>query len=413
MFKHVLPRLAAWCISSVALAAQADPGLTLAAVHAKVLAQSPALQALGHEMAAQDGLVQQAGALPNPELSGIVEDRQSATRTTTIALTQPIEMGGKRGARIDVAHIERALARAMFDARRAELRAQTSIAFHALLAAQARLALADATAALATQALAGARTRVAAGKNSPVDETRARIAVSGAEIDLVQARGELDNARETLAALWGGSAAQLTRIEGQLDHMPDTAPLATLLERLPHAPGIARARLELQRRVALGRVESARRIPDLAVTVGSKKDEQFGRRQAVFGVSLPLPLFDRNQGRMLEAAQRTEQARDELDAAQAALASELRTAHGRLTVARSQARALSEDHLPGARSTVEAARKGYEYGKFGILDLFDAQRVLLQAQAQHLQVQADAQRAAADIERILGAPGAVQPQETP
>jgi len=411
MYKHVLPRLAAWCMASLALAAHAEPALTLAAAHAKVMQHSPALQALGHEVAAQDGLVRQAGALPNPELSGLVEDRQRATRTTTIQLTQPIEMGGKRGARIDVATVERELARAMLDARRAELRARTSIAFHALLAAQARLELADTTLGLARQALSGAAMRVAAGKNSPVDETRARIAASGAEIDLVQARGELDNARETLAALWGGSGAQLAPIAGQLDNLPDSAPLPALLARLPHAPGMARARLELQRRVALGRVESARRMPDLAVTVGSKQDEQFGRRQAVFGLSLPLPLFDRNQGRMAEAAQRTEQARDELAASEAALASELRAAHGRLTVARSQARTLRDDHLPGARSTVEAARKGYEYGKFGILDLFDAQRVLLQAQAQHLRVLADAHGAAADIERILGAQGAVQPQD--
>lgn len=373
--------------------------------------RNSALQALSHEVSAQDGLVRQAAIIPNPELSGMVEDSQRATRTTTIQLTQPIELGGKRGARINAAEVERDLARAILNAKRAELRANTSTAFHALLAAQARLELADATVALAKQALTGAAGKVAAGKNSPVDETRARIAMSGAEIDLMQARGDADNAREMLAAMWGGSGQELDRIEGQLERLPETAPLPALLERLARSPAIARARIELQRRLALGRVESARRLPDLNVTVGSKKDEQLGRRQAVFGLSVPLPLFDRNQGRMAESAQRTEQARDELAAAQASLASELRLAHGRLMVAQSQARALQAEHLPGARSTLDAARKGYEYGKFGILDLFDAQRVLLQAQSQHLRVLADAHGAAADIERILGAPGAVQPLE--
>jgi cobalt-zinc-cadmium efflux system outer membrane protein len=412
MLKFVLPRLVACLVSGLALAAQAEPptvGLTLAAAQDKVMQRNAALQALAHEVSAQDGLVRQAGVIPNPELSGLVEDRQSATRTTTIQLTQPIELGGKRGARIDAAEVERDLAAAVLNARRAELRADTSVAFHALLAAQARLELAEATLTLAKQALAGAAGRVAAGKNSPVDETRARIALSGAEIDLVQARGEADNARETLAAMWGGNGQELAPIAGQLDRLPESAPLPVLLGRLAQAPGIARARIELQRRLALGRVESARRMPDLALTVGSKKDEQLGRRQAVFGLSVPLPLFDRNQGRMQETAQRTEQARVELAAAHATLASELRIAHGRLMVAQSQARSLQADHLPGARSTVEAARKGYEYGKFGILDLFDAQRVLLQAQAQHLRVLADAHGAAADIERILGAPGAIAP----
>jgi cobalt-zinc-cadmium efflux system outer membrane protein len=404
MFPHVLPRLCACLLYGLAFAARADDDpLTLAAAQARVLASNPSLQALAREVGAQDGLVRQAGALPNPELSGLVEDRQSATRSTTIQLTQAIETGGKRGARIDAAERERELAAVTLDARRADLRAATSTAFHALHAAQERLRLADTSLTMANEALAGARTRVAAGKNSPVDETRARIAASGAAIDLDQTRADVDNARERLAALWGGSAGDLLQpLAGQLDHLPETAPMASLLERLQRSPGLARARVELQRRLALGRVEQARRMPDLSVTVGSKNDEQLGRRQAVFGLSLPLPLFDRNQGRIHEALQRTEQARDDLTAVQAALASELRIAHRRLAVARAQAQALQQEHLPGARSAYEAARKGYEYGKFNILDVFDAQRVLLAAQSQHLRVLADAHAAAADIERILG-----------
>ncbi len=420
MFKLLLPPLAACLLAGAAMAAPAEPaaarpvdGLTLPAALANVMQRSPALQALAHDVAAHDGVVQQAGAMPNPELAGLVEDRQSATRSTTIQLTQPIELGGKRGARVDAAEAERALSRAVLESKRADLRADTSIAFYTLLAAQSRLELAHTTATLAGQALTVAAARVAAGKNSPVDETRARIAVSGAEIDMVQARADADNAREALAALWGGSGAELERATGQLERLPAVPALPALVERLERAPAIARARIELQRRVALGRIESARRVPDLAVTIGSKNDEQLGRRQAVFGLSVPLPLFDRNQGRVLEASQRTGQARADLAAAQAALASALRIAHARLMAARSQAQTLQQDHLPGARSTYEAARKGYEYGKFSILDVFDAHRVLLQAQAQHLRVLAEAHGAAADIERILGAPGAIALQETP
>lgn len=402
MFKLSLPRLAAGLLAAMACSAHAS-GLTLAQAQARVASQHPALQALHYELTAQDGVVQQAGVIPNPELSGLVEDRQSATRTTTVQLTQPVELGGKRGARIASAESERQLIRASLELKHAEVRAATAQAFHAVLAAQARLELSEAGLALAQQALAAAGTRVAAGKSSPVDETRARIALSGAELDRLQARADSDNARETLAALWGGSGTDLPAIAGQLDPAPDPGPLPALLTRLDQAPAITRARLELERRLALGRLEQARRMPDLAVTVGSKNDEQLGRRQAVFGVSVPLPLFDRNQGRVLESSQRTEQARGELAAARTALASELRMAHTRLSLARSQARALQADQLRDARSTVEATRKAYEHGKFNLLDVLDAQRVLLQAQAQHVRALADAHTAAADIERILGA----------
>jgi len=383
--------------------------LTLQMARAKVIEHNVALRALSYEVAAQDGGVRQAGALPNPELSGLVEDRRSPTRTTTLQLTQTIETGGKRGARIDAAQRGRDLAQAALLAKKIDLLADTSVAFYTLLAAQAQVDLAGQTLALARQSLAAATARVAAGKNSPVDETRSRIAASAAELELAQARGEQDNAREALASLWGETGAELRHATGELDKLPEVGPLPALAERLPLAPSLVSARLELERRSAIGRLEASRRNPDLSITIGSKKDEQLGRRQAVFGVAVPLPLFDRNQGAVQEALQRTEIARTELAAAQLAAASKLRVAHARLMLARSQAAALQRDQLPGAQSALDATRKGYEYGKFTMLDVLDAQRVLLQAKAQQLRVLAAAHAAAADIERILGAAGAVQP----
>lgn len=404
MSKLLLSRLSLCVAAALALPAQASIGLTLPAVHAKVQQGSPALQALQHELSAQDGLVQQAGLRPNPELSGLIEDRQSATRTTTILLTQPVELGGKRGARIASAESERSLAHAVVAVKRAELRASASSAFHGLLAAQARQELANTALELARKALSAASSRVASGKNSPLDESRARIAMSETQLELLQARADADNARETLAALWGGSGQEVGLIDARLAMPPALAPLPALLERVNQAPAMRQATLELERRLSLGRLESARRMPDLAVTVGSKREVEAGRRQAVFGVSVPLPLFDRNQGRIAEAMLRSEQARAELAALGATLASQIRMAHTRLELARSQARSLEEEHLPTARSTDAATRKGYEYGKFSLLEVFDAQRRLLQAQAQHLRVLAEAHATAADLERILGTP---------
>lgn len=412
MFKTILPRLCGALMACAAFGAHgapAQPELTLQMARAKALQHNPALQALAFEVSAQDGAVRQAGAIPNPELSGLIEDRQRATRTTTVQLTQTVETGGKRGARIEAAQRGRDLAQAALQAKRADVLADTSVAFYALLAAQSQAELADQTLHLARQSLAAATARVAAGKNSPLDETRARIAESGAEIELEQARGELDNARESLAMLWGGNGSELQRAEGELNKLPDVGPLPALSARLQQAPAVNNARLELERRNALSLLETSRRNPDLAVTLGSKKDEQLGRRQAVFGVSVPLPLFDRNQGGIMEAQQRTEIARAELASAQLSAASKLRLAHARLMLAKRQAEALERDQLPGAQSTLEATRKGYEYGKFTLLDVFDAQRVYLQAKAQHLRVLAAAHAAAAEIERILGAPGAAQP----
>lgn len=401
MSRIIRTLLCAAAAAACSCAASATP-LSLAEAIERVLRGNAELRAAGHEVGAQDGALRQAGALPNPELSTLVEDRQRATRTTTIQLNQPIELGGKRAARVGAAELSRELARAELAAKRGELRAATRAAFIDLLAAQERQRLAADALALAGSALAAADKQVKAGKNSPLDATRARIAVAGAKGEAAQAAGETMAARAALAALWNGGADEVPAASGRLDELPAPQPLESLRQRLAQAPALQRARLEQQRRSALTEVERARRTPDLTVSVGSKRDEQLGRRQAVFGLALPLPLFDRNQGNLAEALARLEKARDELTATEARLGGELAQAHARASAAREQAQLLQRDALPDAQEAFGAARKGFEYGKFSVLDVLDAQRTLHQTQGAWLRALTDAQRAAGDIERLLG-----------
>ena len=62
------------------------------------------------------------------------------------------------------------------------------------------------------------------------------------------------------------------------------------------SPVLTRARIEVERREARSQLERARRHPDLTVSLGAKRDEALGRSQAIIGLSVPLPLFDRNLG---------------------------------------------------------------------------------------------------------------------
>jgi cobalt-zinc-cadmium efflux system outer membrane protein len=149
-------------------------------------------------------------------------------------------------------------------------------------------------------------------------------------------------------------------------------------------------------------VEKSRRIPDVTVSMGVKKNGETGSNQAVVGLSIPFPMFDRNQGNILEALRRTDKARDELAATEIRLDGELAQAYERLSTARQEAEALQRDILPGAQSAYDAATTGFEFGKFNFLDVLDAQRTLLQARSQYLRTLSEAHNAAAEIDRILG-----------
>lgn len=376
--------------------------LTLKAALELALGANPELSAAGRELEAFEATIVQARVRPNPEISTLIDDTRRATRTTTLQLNQPIELGGKRAARIEAAERGRDAASLELDAKRAGIHAAVTAAFFDVLVAQERLRLAQASVELAQRATGAASRRVAAGKVSPVEETKARVAEAGVRVEITLAVSDLATARKRLAATWGNPSPRFERAKGDPEALPALPALADMNSRLATSPNLLRARIEVDRRQALAEIERSRRIPDVTVSLGARRNEELGLNQAVLGASIPIPVFNRNQGNLLEALRRTDKARDELSAAEIRLSNELAAAYERLNAARQEVESLRRDILPGAQSAFDAATKGFELGKFSFLEVLDAQRTLFQVKSQYLRALAEAHRSAAEIERILG-----------
>jgi len=384
------------------------PPLSLERAQALALAHSPMLRAAQHGVAASEGGLLQSRARPNPELSYTQEDTRGSSRTSTLQWSQPIEIGGKREARMRVAEHGRDLARAELAAARAVLQAEVRSAFFGLLAAQQRVALSRQTLDIAASARAAAASRVAAGKSAPLEETKASVAESGARLELSQAQSGLRVARQQLQALWGGGAEPIAGFgaaEGAIDELPPVPEAAVLQQRLELAPAVLRARQLLEQSRAAAELERARRLPDPTLSLGVKRAreaQESGRNQLVFGISVPLPLFDDNQGNQLQALRRADQAEDELLAVHAQLQAQLQEAREQWQTSREQAEQLARQVLPAAQSAYEAAARGFTLGKFGYLDVLDAQRTWSEARSQYLNQLLATHRAAASVDRLLG-----------
>ena len=391
------------CLSFLVQGAGAQ-SLSLDAAVAAALAHHPLLRVAALEREAAGGATEQARAWQNPELSTLVEDTRSATRTTTVQLSQPVELGGKRAARIQAAQAAQVQADLDVSAMRAQVTAQAMAAFHALAAAQEKVRLSDELGRVATQAREAVSRRVQAGKVSPVEEVKAQVAQAQALSVASAAQGEQRAAWSQLRLVLGDAAPRFDRVEpGPLPQAQRWQPLAPLLES--SAP-MLRAQQEVVRRQALAELERARRTPDLALTLGTKRDAQMGRNQAIAGVSLVLPWFDRNQGAILEASRREDKALIELDVARASVRSQAEQALSQLEAALTQAQTLQSSVLPAARQAFAASTRGYELGKFGYLDVLDAQRTLFEAETQALNVAAQAHQADARLVELLGEPTA-------
>jgi len=391
---------------------EATRAWTLAHALQIALESHPELAAARHEIDAMQGARVQAGAWPNPVLEAQLEDQQRSTRTTTLTLSQPIELWGKRGARISAAERGVDLARTQLQTREIELRANVTAAFFAALVAQERVRIAQASLDLATRGTDAAGKRVTAGKVSPVEETKAKVAEAGVRIELIQAQGELRTQLAQLGAAVGLDVA-IPAVDGDALQTPRLPTRQETAARVDDAPSLREARLEVRRLDALVELEQAKRLPDVALTLGAKRDQEIGRNQAIVGIAIPLPVFDTNRGNVQEAIGRRNKAMDSAQAIELRVRAEATAARQRLEIALDEVAALREQVLPGAQGAFDAASKGFELGKFSYLEALDAQRTLLQSRSQFLRSLAEAHRAQADLQRLLGASDASPSSSTP
>lgn len=385
-----------------ALALAQERVLTLESALQAARDNNPELAAARWGIDIAEGERRQAGVLPNPELSWEVEDTRKGSQTTTVGVSQLFELGGKRGARLDVAGRDAELAALELERQRNVLRAEVIGAFQAAAQAQEGLQLAEQSLRLSERALQVVQGRVRAGSASPVEATRAQVQLSEVRLEQGRAEQALTIAYQQLAAVTGAPMVQFSRVDGGLVTDNSIPSRTLLLDRLEQTADLRLARLQIdQREAALGLARS-QRIPDLTVSVGSQYSETDRERINVVGLSMPIPLFDRNQGNVLAAARRADQARDQRNGAELRLRSEVIQALTQWSTAVQEVQTFDRAILPSAQQALDAATRGFERGKFAFLDVLDAQRTLVAARLQYLQAQAQGSEARVRLERIFG-----------
>ena len=351
-----------------------------------------------------------ARLLPNPEIAGEVENIGGSgefagtnSAECTLQLSQLIELGGKRAARIRVAANGRELAVWDYEQRRLEVLTLTAQAFIDVLTAQRRVELVRQTVKLAEDFLPESRKRVEAGKASPAETTRGEIAVSSARIELEQAERELAASRELLVSLWGERTPRFSSVAGDFDHTEPAAPSASLLAGSLNAnPQLSRYATEIEQRQARIELERAQAAPDITLSAGYRRFAATDDNAAVIGFSIPLPLFNRNQGNIREARAQLDKTRQLQAATTTRLDAELGQAYQTLLASQQEIATLQGKILPFAQEAYDTINKGYGAGRFSFLELLEARRTLTSSRIQLLNAKRTYHRAVAEIEGLTG-----------
>ncbi|VGO15871.1 Cobalt-zinc-cadmium resistance protein CzcC [Pontiella desulfatans] len=388
----------------------ADPTgvLTLQESLASALLHNPELRAFSYDIRVAEAQALQAGLWSNPEITVLVDEynRDGAgfdSAETSILLSQQFELGGQRRKRSRVAAIQGEIAGWDYERKRLDVFTETTLAFIDVLAATRRLEIAETLVALAVKSNEAVVERVNVGKEVPLQATKTTAEVEFARLKKMEAESELETARKGLASKWGADTARFQSLSGNLDRVLKSIPEREQLEQqLASNPELERYNAELRLKNASLSLENSRKVPDIEAAIGVKRFESDGTDALSFGIGVPLPLFNRNQGNI--AASNYELAKAEAGqiSAKNKLIVELDRQYGELSRAHRRVLILRSKMIPAMEEAYTMAHEGYQEGKFDVLDMLDAQRSLMKSKGDLIDALADYHTSVAAIQRIIG-----------
>ncbi len=385
--------------------------LTLSDAIASALQRNPSLRNAEFEIRAADARITQAGLRPNPELGVTLENfggrgslRGTDSLESTLTLSQVIELGGKRGRRVDVASFGRDTVSLERNAQQLDVLADVTRRFIDVAEQQQQLLLTRRATELTDKTLSAITQRVEAARAPEAEKSRATIALGRSRLEEQQAVQTLLSAHRRLAALWGSTDPRFGDAKADLFDLPPVANFEALMAKLKTNPDFLRFASEARLRDAEWQLAMAQAKSDVTVGGGFRRFEETGDTGFVVNFSMPLPFANRNQGAISEAAIRREQVEVEEQAAFITTQANLFEFYQQLQLARTEVTGLRSQLIPQAEAALKQTRDGYERGRFSYLELADAQRELLELQRTSIAAAATYHRVLAEIERLTREP---------
>jgi len=321
----------------------------------------------------------------------------------TFGLSQTFEIAGQQGKRREAAEAELAAIEANVADARAQLRSEVEQRFVQLLALQLRAGVERETVALLDQADATMQKRLQAGEISKLDRNVAAIEVERARNQLVQVEEHITQARAELAGVLQLPPAELPEAVGELrreapytlDELLAKASQRQRLLSLARREEAARSRLALER---------AAKYPDLTLGLNTGRDGPPELRENILGftVSLPLPIFRRNDAGVGKAMTELTQVQIERQAAERDTTAGVRTQWQRVAQLEARARRLRDSVLPTLQDNERLARRSFQEGEIGAMEMVLVNRQLTELRRDVLEAEADLRLARVALERAAG-----------
>lgn len=368
--------------------------------------QHPAVAAGRFTLEAARGAASAAAAVPNPSLEatageGRAVDGDNSDSEWSLALSVPFGWVYQRGSKVAAAEGELDVAAAESRMLRRNVLLELRILFWQLVYEQARVASLEALEEQTAVLVSTVRKRVEVGEVRPVDAPRVEIELERVAAELEAARTSLA-ARQAQLALWLGVPAGATVVAAaDLSEPPAVMDLDTALEKLRAShPGPAAARGRIRTLEATVSTEKRARLPAFSLT--AFESHELDRDASGVGLTVDVPLWSWNRGRIAQAQAELEASRLQAEATSLELESALIEAEAACRAAAQTAKRLGSAVVPRSESATATMERTYQLGEASLLELIDARRTLLDTRRQLLGAFAQAQIECSRLSGLVG-----------
>ena len=385
--------------------------LTLGTALHRALKASPRLTAAERDIGIASGQRLQAGALINPELSyeydnafgsGVYRGTRSAE--STLQISQLFELFGKRDARIAAGAAGVETATIQRKAVRLEILSETAIAFVSVLGLQRRIQILDEQMTSIDRITPLLQRRVEAGASSPAETGRAEAASALVKADRERTKAALASARRELAVLMGDTAPNFASVSGRLEVTGRPRSFKSVVAAIDANPQLVRWTAVYAQRNAELLLARLKPYPDVRVGVGWRHYNASNDDAVRLTLSVPIPVFDQNQGNILSAQESLAKTRAEREANRNTLIVLAGRAYDTLQGSLRELAILRDSAIPKARQAAEAIAEGYGQGRYSLLEVLDAQASFVQSRLREQEAQQNVHVAVATIEGLVGNP---------
>ncbi len=396
-------------------------GTTVQSLISQASQQNRDLMAARQNIAIIRGRLIQSGLRPNPTIDTEYTTDKLGTGEGEYGLSaayiQPIEMGGKRAKRRRAVQLEFEQAEKELAFQERQLAADIQTQYAEALAATEVLRATEQLLALNNQTLKATQVRFDEGDAPRLDVNLVRVEVNRLRAQQLQADNRVRAALLQLRTLAGLGLDEPLKLRGDLAPSPVIDSLT--LEGLQTAAMQSRLDLQAARKAeeaAEARIDlaEAEAVPDINIFGRYQQDKSIFSQAAIgrlldvdkkvaFGVSIPLPLFNRNQGAIAETTAARAQARHRREFLEQLVKRDVALAFSRLQTARESIKLYETEILPRSQDNLGIIRAAYELGDQQLLDVVAEQRRLIEAEQQYIDALKEYHLALVELERSVGA----------